>query len=65
MPKGVKKQRSENIRAWAARDVAAGTSWAFRDHRTMKEVMADECPRRGDATHAARVARRMVEMLRS
>jgi hypothetical protein len=26
----------------AARDVAAGDSWAFRSHRTMKQVMADE-----------------------
>src|SRR5215472_16763281 len=28
--------------AMAARDVPAGTSWAFRDHRTMAEVMAEE-----------------------
>jgi len=26
----------------AARDVAAGVSWAFRDHRTMAEIIADE-----------------------
>jgi hypothetical protein len=26
----------------AARDVPAGTSWVFRDHWTMKEVLADE-----------------------
>jgi len=28
--------------AIAARDVPAGTSWAFRDHRTMAEVIAEE-----------------------
>jgi hypothetical protein len=28
--------------ATAARDVAAGESWAFHDHRTMAEVIADE-----------------------
>jgi hypothetical protein len=28
--------------AMAARDVPAGTSWAFRDHRTMAQVIADE-----------------------
>jgi len=28
--------------AIAARDVLAGTSWAFRDHRTMGEVIAEE-----------------------
>jgi hypothetical protein len=28
--------------AMAARDVPAGTSWAFQDHRTMAEVLADE-----------------------
>jgi hypothetical protein len=26
----------------AARDVPAGESWAFREHRTMTEVLADE-----------------------
>jgi hypothetical protein len=26
----------------AARDVPVGTCWAFRDHRTMAEVMRDE-----------------------
>jgi hypothetical protein len=26
----------------AARDVPAGESWAFRDHRTMAEVIAEE-----------------------
>jgi hypothetical protein len=65
MPNGGTKQAKETVRACAARDVAAGTSWAFRDHRTMKQVMADECPRRPAAAQAARVARRMVEMLRS
>jgi hypothetical protein len=33
--------------------------------RTMKEFMADERARRRGNAHAARVARRMVEMLRS
>jgi hypothetical protein len=28
--------------AVAARDVPAGESWAFRDHRTMSEVIAEE-----------------------
>jgi hypothetical protein len=28
--------------ATAARDVATGDSWAFRDHRTMAEVIAEE-----------------------
>ena len=28
--------------AMAARDVPAGESWAFRDHRTMAEIIADE-----------------------
>ena len=28
--------------ATAARDVPVGESWAFRDHRTMAEVLADE-----------------------
>ena len=28
--------------AAAARDVAVGQSWAFREHRTMAEVIADE-----------------------
>jgi hypothetical protein len=28
--------------ATAARDVAMGESWAFRDHRTMAEVIAQE-----------------------
>ena len=26
----------------AARNVAVGQSWAFRDHRSMQQVMADE-----------------------
>jgi hypothetical protein len=26
----------------AARDVPSGASWAFREHRTMEEVMRDE-----------------------
>jgi hypothetical protein len=29
-------------KATAARDVPPGTSWAFLDHRTMAEVIADE-----------------------
>jgi hypothetical protein len=29
-------------KATAARDVAVGDSWAFRDHRTMAEVIAEE-----------------------
>jgi hypothetical protein len=29
-------------KATAARDVAVGQSWAFRDHRTMAEVIAEE-----------------------
>jgi len=29
-------------KATAARDVAVGQSWAFRDHRTMAQVIADE-----------------------
>jgi hypothetical protein len=29
-------------KATAARDVAPGESWAFREHRTMAEVIADE-----------------------
>ena len=28
--------------AMATRDVPAGESWAFRDHRTMAEVVAEE-----------------------
>jgi hypothetical protein len=28
--------------ATAARDVPVGDSWAFRDHRTMAEVIAQE-----------------------
>jgi hypothetical protein len=32
----------------AARDVPAGESWAFRDHRTMGEVIADEAAAAGD-----------------
>jgi hypothetical protein len=28
--------------ATAARDVAAGDSWAFRDHRTLAEVIAQK-----------------------
>jgi hypothetical protein len=34
--------------AMAARDVPAGESWAFRDHRTMGEVIADEAAAAGD-----------------
>ena len=30
--------------ATAARDVAVGESWAFREHRTMAEVIAQEKP---------------------
>jgi truncated hemoglobin YjbI len=44
----------------AARNLPVGKSWAFLDHRTMKEVMADERARRRGAAPAARVARRMV-----
>src|SRR5436309_15215924 len=29
-------------KAIAARDVAVGESWAFREHRTMAEIIADE-----------------------
>jgi len=29
-------------KATAARDVPVGESWAFRDHRTMADVIADE-----------------------
>jgi len=29
-------------KATAARDVPAGESWAFREHRTMAEVIAEE-----------------------
>jgi hypothetical protein len=29
-------------KATAARDVAPGERWAFRDHRTMAEVIAEE-----------------------
>ena len=29
-------------KATAARDVAVGQSWAFRQHRTMAEVIAEE-----------------------
>jgi hypothetical protein len=29
-------------KATASRDVAPGQSWAFRDHRTMAEIIADE-----------------------
>lgn len=33
-----------------ARDVPVGTNWAFRDHRTMKKVIADERAARRAAT---------------
>ena len=36
---GTAKRKAEAI---AARDVPAGTSWAFCDHRTMAQVIADE-----------------------
>ncbi|HXP98017.1 MAG TPA: hypothetical protein VN809_14980 [Telmatospirillum sp.] len=29
-------------RPTASRDVPPGTSWAFRDHRTMAEILAEE-----------------------
>jgi len=65
MPHGVStgfKKATRN--ALAARDVPAGDSWAFRDHRTMEKVRADEQASRR-AAHPASVARRMVDMLRS
>jgi len=36
---GTAKRKADAI---AARDVPAGESWAFRDHRTMAQVIADE-----------------------
>ena len=34
--------QGEEQRNHAARDVPVGTSWAFRDHRNMAQVMRDE-----------------------
>jgi hypothetical protein len=42
---GTAKRKAEAV---AARDVPAGTSWAFRDHRTMAQVIADEAAAAAD-----------------
>jgi hypothetical protein len=42
---GTAKRKAEAV---AARDVPAGTSWAFRDHRTMAQVIADEAAASAD-----------------
>jgi hypothetical protein len=38
---GTAKRKAEAV-AVASRDVPAGASWTSRDHRTMREVIADE-----------------------
>jgi hypothetical protein len=42
---GTAKCKAEAV---AARDVPVGTSWAFRDHRTMAQVIADEAAAAAD-----------------
>lgn len=39
---GTKTGQSQDSFAAAAPNVAVGESWAFRDHRTMQQVMIDE-----------------------
>jgi hypothetical protein len=48
------EKKARIICARAARDVPAGTSWAFHDHRTMKEVMAAEAKRPARRRQAVR-----------
>jgi hypothetical protein len=51
---GTKTGQSPISSAAGARDVPAGESWAFRDHRTMKQVIADERAARRQAASACK-----------